>query len=106
MAELPKIAPKVQELYLGAALYDLGERGWGPVAALARVHPLSKIYLGSNDIGDVGVAALVAAVAGSPALQLLELADNGIDDDGAMVLCTLLDPGKGCTIRSNHSCYV
>ena len=94
VAELPKIAPKVQELYLGAALYDLGELGWGPVAALARVHPLSKLYLGSNDIGDAGVvgmhtsnpnhnwnpgvfverpcvAALVAALAGSPTLQLL-----------------------------------
>ena len=93
--ELPRLAPQVRDLYLGQALYELGEKGWAPVAALLRTHPLNKVYLGSNDLGDAGVTALAEALKaekGNSTLQLLELAENAIDDEGARQLSTLLHP--------------
>jgi hypothetical protein len=94
--QLPRAAPRVHELYLASALYDLGASGWQPVVGLAQRHRLSKLYLGSNDIGTDGAVALAAALSGSPTLQVLELGENGIDDQGAQALAQLLKPGDSC----------
>jgi hypothetical protein len=98
-AQLPRAAPRVRELFLGGSLYDLGRRGWGPVVSLVGgPHPLGRLYLGSNDLGDTGAQALAQALAGNTTLQLLELAENGLTNVGAAALAPLLDPhaASGC----------
>ena len=93
---LARCAPRVHEIYLSSALYDLGKSGWYPIASLARHHRLTKLYLGQNDIGTEGVEELVSALRGSPTLQMLELAENSIGDRGAVALAQLVSEGTGC----------
>jgi hypothetical protein len=95
-AELARSAPRVHELYLSSALYDLGKPGWYPIVRLGRVHRLTKLYLGQNDIGTAGVKELVSAFRGSSTLQLLELAENSIGGEGAVELAQLLSDGTSC----------
>ena len=93
---LARCAPRVHEIYLSSALYDLGKSGWYPIVSLARHHRITKLYLGQNDIGTEGVEALASAFRGSPTLQMLELAENSIDDRGAVALAQLVSEGTGC----------
>eukprot|EP01043_Picozoa_sp_COSAG02_P050272 COSAG02_NODE_5149_length_4589_cov_52.640757_4_plen_349_part_00 len=95
-SELVRSAPRVHELYLSSALYDLGKLGWYPIVRLGRDDRLTKLYLGQNDIGTEGVQELVSAFRGSSTLQVLELAENGIGDEGAVALAQLLSEGAGC----------
>ena len=72
----------LHERYLGPAF---GER---LAAALERgaLRKLEQLYLGLNNLGNKGVAALAAPLRKLPALRDLYLFDNGIDDEGVASL--------------------
>ena len=79
--------PSVTEL-------NLHERWLGPAfgeklaAALERgaLRKLEQLYLGLNNLGNKGLAALAAPLRKLPALRDLYLFDNGIDDEGVASL--------------------
>jgi Ran GTPase-activating protein (RanGAP) involved in mRNA processing and transport len=52
---------------------------------------LNRLRLGSNSLGDAGVAALVIGLASNVTLSQLELENNDIGDDGLGAIGKALD---------------
>jgi len=74
--------------------------------ALAAGAPaLCKVALQENEIGDVGMMALAAAMrpGGAPGMQDIKLAFNRIGDDGAVAIASAWREGGGSKLRDLHA---
>ncbi|EJD42911.1 RNI-like protein [Auricularia subglabra TFB-10046 SS5] len=63
--------------------------------------PLRKLYLSSNNLGDVGLAAFFDAL-DAPALQELQVSAVGLSDAGAPALCNFLGSRRSASLRVLH----
>ena len=96
-----------EQRFAKAEELKFGGLGWGDteVQALAEVlgsgmvPRLRSLYLGKNEIGHEGAAALARALPQLPALEEITLADNSIGDDGVQALAGALSSGAAPRLR-------
>ena len=74
----------------------LDEHGAGVLALLGLQHPLRKVSLRCNKLGDRAALLLAGTLPGQSAIEELDLRDNDIGVDGVTELVAMVERGRGC----------